>query len=192
AAMSHEFVLEKPQTKNFAVQRIVTVQVPRKVKKKIRVKKDVLISELPEEKRPKLPKTSDGSPLPVFVSIEEEQEHEVSELVDEKVTQTVVEEHPANVVRMADAHNDQQHHRMFTHFVVGRYVDEKFEVPEKTDGLVFGGPDYMKRGFHDMTELDELVLLRHVVEFFGWKGDYLEKPDDGDPSDDFHDSGEGE
>lgn len=189
--MSHEFVLEKPQKKTFKVTHLVTVRVPQTGTKKVRVKKDVLVSELPEEKRPKQPKASDGSPLPIFVTIEEEQEHEVTEFVDKHVTQTIEEEHAANVVRMADAHNDQQHHRMFTHFVVGRYVDEKFQVPDKSDGLVFGGPDYTKRGFHDMTDLDELVLLRHVVEFFGWKGDYLEKPDDGDPTDDFHDSGEG-
>lgn len=200
--MGYEYILETPIPKTFLVKKTVAVETTRMVMKKGVMKKQRERKPAPSPPAEELPAPEDlvviidaEAPLetpkpfePLFEDYEEEIEFEVAEKVFVEQEHDVQEQIPANVVRMADAHNDRAQNRMFTHYFVGRYVDEKWVPCEKTDGVVFSGDYYEKHKFQEMEDLDERELLLAIVDFFGWKGDLLDSPKDEDPSDDFHDS----
>lgn len=196
--MTYEFVLEQPMKKTFAVKRMVKVPVQVPVKKRRKAKKHVhfsAIKGLPKPLGPNLPiieghtYSQDASEL---VEIEVDEEYDTLEPGFKEQEETAFQELDASVVRMTDAHNDKAHHRMFTHFFVGRRVDDRFEPPARqdgvsaTDGLVFGTTEYTRRGYQEMIELDEKKILTDVVGYFGWKGKLLEVAE----PDEFQDSGE--
>lgn len=187
--MAFVFVLDEPQTKNFMVKKTVHVPVITIVKKKVKRTKEVLRSEgtkLPIVGEPKLLETANP-----YKVIEVEEEIDVPErtMVDQVIEDLVQDK--ANAVLMTDAHNDMGGHRLFTHFYVGRLDDKGVfwapgdrELTRRTDGLVFGGDEYVKRGYHDMLELDEKRILVDVVTYFQWKG----KLNEVSIPDDFHDT----